>query len=576
MLMKHQRAIALLLCCCFALWPIGGLAELPSDAILPDPIRVDESSVYDEFVPEEAKGESIVLTAVAPVVSFASLDEAQTPLVERAIYRVTFFDWYGQELGYYDVPEGEGIEEPEITLEEPGYAFRFWFDELDEEIVPYAFGMPVLRNINLIPYYEYIAIDPSQEELVWDASASDDALTLKAPVLTDRQVSNLIQQIIQSSSPASLTVEEDNTVYLMPEMPTPEETSIEHIAQQIIDPMDPINRMQNMIEPGSPVYPPTASPQGTDAPRTIENIAQDIIATGAPERTDAPVTEGTIQRPTVAPARPTPEPEVEQLPQDDVEPVRPDPTETAEPMETPQPTPVPTETPQTTEEPQGTVIPLVTPMPTLEPIELPEVPMPTQVATPAPTATPSPMPTWSPTITSESPKTTMTDDQINQLIYDILGGAEQAQEPEPADTGIEPDSRAELEIETPGQTEPPAETTAEPLPTEAPELTQPPEQDTLLTVDSDETPEELEGASSIRPQVIIDYYPELDLITSGTIITVVATVTNVPEDVPIQYQWQNDASGTYKDVPGATDRSYSYIVDTYGEGCNWRVTVTIG
>lgn len=81
----------------------------------------------------------------------------------------------------------------------------------------------------------------------------------------------------------------------------------------------------------------------------------------------------------------------------------------------------------------------------------------------------------------------------------------------------------------------------------------------------------------IEPRVSVTYEYQGEL-TMDTQVTVVAHVDNVPEGegFTITYQWQNDASGVFADVPGATGPTHTYTVREYGEsGCRWRAEVKI-
>lgn len=74
-------------------------------------------------------------------------------------------------------------------------------------------------------------------------------------------------------------------------------------------------------------------------------------------------------------------------------------------------------------------------------------------------------------------------------------------------------------------------------------------------------------------EVVCDYEGELK---AGTEVTVRAVVHNLPEMYQVNFQWQNDAMGAYADVNGATEQSFTFVVDEYhAEGCNWRVNATI-
>jgi hypothetical protein len=40
-------------------------------------------------------------------------------------------------------------------------------------------------------------------------------------------------------------------------------------------------------------------------------------------------------------------------------------------------------------------------------------------------------------------------------------------------------------------------------------------------------------------------------------------------------RWQNDASGEFLDVPGATDTVFQFVADEGNTGCHWRILVAL-
>lgn len=94
--------------------------------------------------------------------------------------------------------------------------------------------------------------------------------------------------------------------------------------------------------------------------------------------------------------------------------------------------------------------------------------------------------------------------------------------------------------------------------------------DEEFIIEDDEVP--LAGPA---PTLEVNYSYDGEL-TYGTVVTATATLHNIPDSVNISFQWQNDATGDYKDVNGATTQSYTFVVDSFNPaGCNWRVNATI-
>lgn len=74
-------------------------------------------------------------------------------------------------------------------------------------------------------------------------------------------------------------------------------------------------------------------------------------------------------------------------------------------------------------------------------------------------------------------------------------------------------------------------------------------------------------------EVVCDYDGTL---TAGTQVTVRAIVHNLPDAYSASFQWQNDASGSFQDVAGATGETFTFTVGEFGnDGCNWRVNVDL-
>lgn len=96
-----------------------------------------------------------------------------------------------------------------------------------------------------------------------------------------------------------------------------------------------------------------------------------------------------------------------------------------------------------------------------------------------------------------------------------------------------------------------------------------PSDDSLVRIEDESTP--LSGPYA--PFVDVSY-----TFTRGDgghpVVTLKAEVQNLEGGRVIQYQWQNNVSGDFRDVPGAVGASYSYILDDeYGTSCGWRVKV---
>lgn len=112
--------------------------------------------------------------------------------------------------------------------------------------------------------------------------------------------------------------------------------------------------------------------------------------------------------------------------------------------------------------------------------------------------------------------------------------------------------------------------TPEPVPTEAAAY------DALSILDAGGgAPTEMTQATTITPEVAVDYVLQGDTPETLT-VTLRANVLNAPEGAVIRYQWQNNATGTFVDVPGATCPTFSYPAYGYvAQDCQWNVIVQI-
>lgn len=96
-----------------------------------------------------------------------------------------------------------------------------------------------------------------------------------------------------------------------------------------------------------------------------------------------------------------------------------------------------------------------------------------------------------------------------------------------------------------------------------------------VTIEDEATPLAGPVAPVVAPsvEVICDHDGKL---VAGQEVTVRAVVHNLPEGYSISFQWQNDASGSFQDVAGANDETFTFVVDEFNaDGCNWRVNVDI-
>lgn len=106
------------------------------------------------------------------------------------------------------------------------------------------------------------------------------------------------------------------------------------------------------------------------------------------------------------------------------------------------------------------------------------------------------------------------------------------------------------------------------------------EEETEAETDAEE-PEIETNMKALTPEAPRDPYVEVRYeykgdLTVGSKVTLRAHVYNLPETQKLSFQWQNDATGLFKDVEGATGQSYIFIVDSNkARSWNWRVNVSL-
>lgn len=117
------------------------------------------------------------------------------------------------------------------------------------------------------------------------------------------------------------------------------------------------------------------------------------------------------------------------------------------------------------------------------------------------------------------------------------------------------------------------------VPDEEPEATvfaTPPEEtpaEEIGAVDVEAPIEAADVAPVTAPVIVIDCYYDGEMMP-GKAVTLSAQVSNTPEDATVSYQWQNDAGGTFEDVPGAADLTYVFYANDTNKECQWRLRLS--
>lgn len=461
---------------------------------------------------------------------------AQAPGLQ--IYRVSFTDINGDIFGWVDVPQGHFILELEGFPHVEGLVFQHWFDVRDETASPFVFGTQVTEDIYLAPYYVL------QEGAYYGDDASGGHYQEAVPALNEEELRNLVAQILQTTEEAPAIAPED--IPLM----------------EGVDGGAPAEYAQGEA--------PVLAEDGTQAPimpdavlndeEQINNMIMGILDISL----ETPTTEDTLA---LDPAEMVADIPVEE-------------TEAEGPTETMNPGQILGEDAQ-----DGTATELPAALP--EETALPEgILLPEEEAKPEMTPLADSILAFLDINTQEDgqAEATVTPEEGADTDGDIATG----------ETGTAPDDpevTAEPEATGPSIQELDAADMAGAEPTDATEATEE-TQDNEPSLTSEE-PEDAAGteegvtptegnATEVPPDaveaeapqdgmVMITFAFEGEKLSIGAPVTLSAELINFPESAVVSFQWQNDESGAFTDVPGANGRSYSFIADESNVRCNWKV-----
>lgn len=554
----------------------------------------------------------------------------------RPVYRVTFYDMYGNVCGWADVPEGDYLIEPEFP-DIAGFVFHHWYDESDLYGLPYAFGSPVHKHIHLWPSVtrvndlakDIVNAVPAPQQVVQDASQGrvQDILDTAAqhaanpPVPQQAPADNVIQNIIEH------TPQEIAPQQIVPQQPPPAvDMDSEGIIATILDEATILPDASQSIPFDdrviiSDILDTMDAP--AEAQRPVETVPDgsallDEMLAEMPAATVMPAQDGTVDLIGTEPIDIVANEQETTIPVDTV------PVQASESL-------LNEMLGEMTEE-----------MPAQEPQKPPEVPAPPEALPDAPETVVLP------------------GDDSQQLIQEIIGSQAETPEPDGSPETVQPDAHVVVDTRIPetglmdemlaemegseGQPQPVEEEAvietqdetveevempeaAEDELTVVPEtqdgemetvvapeeavMIETPEDETLEVVDGEPDPilpvdnaptedmqapitnleqeEAWQNPEEVLPQdhqeemedmpsaacVNIQYITEDQNIGPGSFITLVSEVEGVPEGAVIEYQWQNDAAGDYANVPGATGSIHTYVVQEENLDIHWRVLVNI-
>lgn len=380
---------------------------------------------------------------------------ADVQIEETPIYRVTFYDLFGEVVGWADVPEGAYLLELDGYPHVEGLVFRYWFDPSLEEVVPYVFGSSIYSGIDLVPFY---TLAPGAEQAT-EGPLQGDAI-VQTPVypepVDEQQVAQMVEQILSTEV--------------------------------------------------------TAGSEGEGAPQTVADpIDKEALASGI----------------------------LNAIPEDEV---------STQPHET------------STNVGEDTLFYLLDEAVISEAVistqdgDVQEALLPGEgdlLGDDAAISAESILNAGTVTQDENETETTEATDALQ------TEGAEEAQEPVNLLEGLLTGSTDELAVD------PEAIVGDEAVTPEATDEVAPQPEEML------EATEVSEPSGNNMVLVLCSF--EGDSITYGSPVTLSAELINFPEDAEVTYQWQNNANGAFEDIPGATERSYTFIADEQNVRCSWQV-----
>ena len=511
---------------------------------------------FDNHAENQTPVEQEQTENVPPVVE--QVNPAQPPVVieqtQRETYRVEFFDFNGDSLGYVVVYEGDYLLIPEYIPEMEGFQFEYWYDlgqyqKLLQQF-PYAlpeayiFGTPVASATNLFPYYTVLSkqessmqpmepptvIDPVQTDALIGLITNGSGEETMNPVqpeqvaVTGEQADQLINQIISNEEPVLGIVEQaavtnEQADELINQIISNEEPVLDNVEQAAVTDEqagDLINQIINSNEEAT-----------TETVGQADELISQIINNEDPADDEETA---------------------------DIEDVATGEAATTEPLEG-------TTVQEVLANTNGLNIIVVSSQPQDKP---------TVVTTEAQEQNLISF------IQSGDDEEVENEDEaelaVNEEADDeSLGTIEEIISDEPANDETETDEVIAVEEEE-------AVTAivegAETGDEDESGIVQEPAVDEDDTEADSDIPD-IEVVIAAAPSVQVIYEFEGDEIVPGTVVTVRAELINVPEGITATFYWMNNAGGTFQSI-GETGQSFTFVADETNTNCEYQVNVTLG
>lgn len=472
-----------------------------------------EPAQAEASVPYEDTGAA---TVTGEMQALADLEATEHP-ADTLLHRVTFTDINGEVVGWVDIPDGYVLAELDGYPYVEGFFFHYWFDVRDELASPFVFGEPVFESLYLAPYY-------TLDDATYAPDNNEYVHVREVPALTEDELRAMIEQILQlepviTEDAAPIEGEQNSgdepgdTADVAEQAPAAEQTVQDALANGDLS-QDQVGDIALSILDTQG----NAAQAADDVTQTVEDgTTEDNTADAAEDELQA--TEATESAPAADAILAGADQSAE--PTEDEAIITEEPTED-EAVATQEPT---------AEQPQ-----VATTM----------TPLASSILDFVDTNTEEDMPVLTAETPTEGDVTAATEETSPEATLETAEPTDASDEPVLTDEGTE-DSAAE---------------TAEPT-----EPTEDLSVDDVPVIPEDAVMADAPVDSSVR--VVCTY--EGDRLMVGIPVTLTAELVNFPATAVVSFQWQNDSTGVFADIPGANGRSYAFIADEENMRCNWQV-----
>ncbi len=90
-----------------------------------------------------------------------------------------------------------------------------------------------------------------------------------------------------------------------------------------------------------------------------------------------------------------------------------------------------------------------------------------------------------------------------------------------------------------------------------------------------DAPDPVQDVTDEEPEKAIIPHAWIEPIYKKSSIDLIVHAENLPADALVKYQWQNNESGQFEDVPGATGDTWTISMEDYKPEVQWRLRLTI-